>query len=82
MTRWVVALRQVIGPGAQCRDGLHVLEHGLQHGNTRFERPDILPCLDGRALPDSLWQRGLGGHGSRMVQEIESGKHAFLACPT
>jgi hypothetical protein len=29
-----------------------------------------------------LWQRGLGVHGHRMVQEIDAGKQPFVASPT
>jgi hypothetical protein len=29
-----------------------------------------------------LWQRGLGVHGSRMLQEIGAVEQAFLASPT
>ena len=61
--------------------GLQALDHGLQHGDSRVKGTDILLRLDGRALPDLWWQRGLGVHGSRMVQEIDSGR-ASISCFT
>jgi hypothetical protein len=73
----------LLQPPCQVLDGgLHALDYGLQHGDSCFERTDIRLRLDGRALPDLWWQRGLGVHGSRMVQEIESDEQAFLASPT
>jgi len=62
--------------------GVQALDHGLQHSDSRIEGTDILLRLDGQTLPDLWWQRGLGVHGSTMVQEIESDEQAFLASPT
>lgn len=75
--------RVLLQPLGQVLDsGLQTLDYGLQHGDSRFEGLTILLDFDGQALPHLLWQRKLGVHGSRMVQEIESDEQAFHASPT
>ena len=61
---------------------LQALDDGLQHGDSRVARTEILRRLDRRAIPDLWWQRRLGIHGSRLVQEIDAGEPPFLASPT
>ena len=73
-------LLQLLGQLLDCR--LQALDCGLQHGDPRVKGSEILLRLDRRALPNFWWQRRLGIHGSRMVQDIDAGKQPFLASST